>query len=160
MRTYKRPTRTVQLGNRDKPAPRLRLSSKPTVSGSGSPEPICENPADSREFLGLSFDLWGKSLQPQTQWRSERDSNFRFGSREFAKPGRELACRISRAIRSTKPNHRNGRQRQTRQPARIAPEQARLWFGIERPRLPRPRGIAGFSGSILGSKREVSAAAD
>jgi hypothetical protein len=40
--------------------------------------------------------------------------------------------------------------------ARIAAEQRRLCFGIERPQPPTPREFASFSGSILRSKREVS----
>ena len=42
---------------------------KPAVSGSESKHPNRQNPADSREFLGLSLDLWGESPQRQTQWR-------------------------------------------------------------------------------------------
>ncbi len=76
--------------------------------------------------------------------------------REFAKPGRELACRISHANRSTKPNHPNGSQRRTSNPAQIAPGQVSLWFGIRRPQPPTSREFAGFSGSILEPKREVS----
>jgi hypothetical protein len=65
--------------------------------------------------------------------------------------------RISSAIQTAKPNHRNGRQRQTSSSAQIAAETGSLWFGIVRPQPPTPRGFAGFSGSILGSGREVSA---
>jgi hypothetical protein len=42
----------------------------------------------------------------------------------------------------------------------IDPETGRLRFGIKRPQPPRPREFAGFSGSILGSGREVSAPTD
>jgi len=42
-------------------------------------------------------------------------------------------------------------------PAKIAPEQVSLWFGIRRSQPPTPREFAGFSGSILESLREVSA---
>jgi hypothetical protein len=63
------PIRTAQLGNRDKREPRGSSSPKPAVSGSDSPGPICQNPAESREFLGPSPDAWEESLPTQTQWR-------------------------------------------------------------------------------------------
>ena len=58
--------------------------------------------------------------------------------------------------RSRNPNRPSRQQRQTSKPTRIAPEQPSLWFGIERPQPPRPPNFAGFSGSIPGSRREVS----
>jgi hypothetical protein len=70
--------------------------------------------------------------------------------------GKHSAQRHRHRSHSPNPNHRNGPQRRTRNPARIAPERARLWFGIERPQPPTPREFASFSGSILGSEREVS----
>ncbi len=59
-----------------------------------------------------------------------------------------------------KPNRRTGQQRKTCATALIDPETGRLRFGIKRPQPPRPREFAGFSGSILGSGREVSAPTD
>ena len=38
--------------------------SEPAVSGSDSREPDRQKPAESREFLGLTLDARGKSLQP------------------------------------------------------------------------------------------------
>ncbi len=56
-----------------------------------------------------------------------------------------------------KPNRRTGQQRKMWAAASFGPGIRRLRFGYARPQPPRPREFAGFSGSILGSGREVSA---
>ena len=42
---------------------------KPWVSGSDSPDPDRQIPAEFREFLGLRLSMLKESLLAQTQWR-------------------------------------------------------------------------------------------
>ncbi len=61
--------RTAQLANREKRG-LLRLRGlEPAVSGSDAREPDRQNPAESRELLGVFPGADAKSLQPQTKWR-------------------------------------------------------------------------------------------
>ncbi len=55
---------------------------EPAVSGSDTRGLDGQNPAESREFLGLYLDAGAKSLQQQTGWRSEWDSNLQYCSAE------------------------------------------------------------------------------
>ena len=63
-------------------------------------------------------------------------------------PRREPARRIPCTIWTGKPNHRNGPERRSKSGARIGPDRAGLWFAFKRPRSPKHRGFAGFSGAL------------
>jgi hypothetical protein len=78
--TNREPIRTAGSTNRDKRVRRRGWNPKPAVSGSDSPSPICQNPTEPREFLGLTLDVWGESLLPKTQWRwAESGANSSLG---------------------------------------------------------------------------------
>jgi hypothetical protein len=63
--------RTAQLANREKRSLRRPLCPEPAVSGSVPRRPDAQHPAESRSFLGPFPGARGKSLQPQTEWRSK-----------------------------------------------------------------------------------------
>ncbi len=67
--------RTVQLGSGDNFGLGRPLIHDTAVSGWDESERLAQNPAESREFLELDLDVRGKSLQQQTKWRREWDSN-------------------------------------------------------------------------------------
>src|SRR5262245_64839710 len=69
---------TAKLGNRDKRDPLPAIGPEPAVSGSDSARPLSQDPAKTRGFLGGSRGAAAKSLQPQTRWRREWDSNPRY----------------------------------------------------------------------------------
>ena len=71
-------TRTAQLANRENRAQQPPSSPRSAVSGSGSPDPNRQKPAESRVFLRPSLGMRGKSPQLKTGWRSKRDSNFHY----------------------------------------------------------------------------------
>ena len=57
------------MAGRDKRTDRLEPPLSESVSGSDSLTPNCQNPAESREFLGQRLYMVGTSLQLETQWR-------------------------------------------------------------------------------------------
>ncbi len=60
---------TAKVGDRDKRDRLLAIGPELAVSGSDSAEPLAQDPAKAREFLGWSRVAGAKSLQPQTGWR-------------------------------------------------------------------------------------------
>ena len=69
---------TAKLGNRDERDQPPPIGPEPAVSGSDSAVPLSQDPAKAREFLAWSRGAGAKSLQPQTGWRSEWNSNLRY----------------------------------------------------------------------------------
>ncbi len=70
--------RTAQLGDREKHGLRCLPGPEPAVSGSDRQGLDGQDPAESRGFLRLCPSVRGKSLQQQTGWRREWDSNPRY----------------------------------------------------------------------------------
>ena len=84
MRRIGSETEPPQLGSREKHGLRPLLGPEPAVSGSDTPGLDGQNPAESREFLGLFLDEGGKSLQPQTEWRwAQSGANPSLGARSL-----------------------------------------------------------------------------
>ena len=79
--------RTAKLDNRDKRDQLPAIGPELAVSGSDSAVPLSQDPAKAREFLGWSRVAGAKSLQPQTGWRREWDSNPRYPSGYTRSPG-------------------------------------------------------------------------
>jgi hypothetical protein len=78
---------TAKLGNRDKRDPLPSIGPELAVSGSDSAVPVSQDPAKAREFSGWSRLAGAKSLQSQTCWRREWDSNPRYPSGYTRSPG-------------------------------------------------------------------------
>src|SRR5262245_55643540 len=75
---YERMQRPAKVGNRDERDPLPAIGPKLAVSGPDSAAPLSQDPAKARRFLGCSLVAGAKSLQPQTRWRSEWNSNFQY----------------------------------------------------------------------------------
>ncbi len=60
---------TAAIGGRENRRLRRGRGRRPGLSGAGTPRPSPQNPAESREFLGLNLVPRRKSLQQQTEWR-------------------------------------------------------------------------------------------
>jgi hypothetical protein len=70
--------RTAKISIRDRREPRRLIGLKFALSGPDALRPRCQNVAKARESPELPADLNGKSLQHETVWRRERDSNPRY----------------------------------------------------------------------------------
>ena len=79
--------RTAKLGNREQRDQLPAIGPELAVSGSDSAVPLSQDPAKAREFLGGSRSAGAESLQPQTRWRREWDSNPRYPSGYTRSPG-------------------------------------------------------------------------